>query len=210
MRCMLYSSRLGVEFWVDAIRHAVWLYNRTHHSAIECTPFQRYTGCKPCVSLLITFGSKVVARKPYTRSRQTSANPNAYDGIFLGYDGTSRNIKYYDINTKTIKTAHHDSKDETQYSDPPSERSPALTHLIEVFTEMPHEQVGSELKIPTKVIEIEPPNKKKRKKVDTEAIIDEILKNSSQPYTHAAAVKIKADLTKIADLQVMKLTKHTM
>ena len=23
MRCMLYSSRLGVEFWVDAIMHAV-------------------------------------------------------------------------------------------------------------------------------------------------------------------------------------------
>ena len=112
----------------------------------------------------------------------------------------SRNIKYYDINTKTIKTAHHDSKDEAQYSDPPSERSPASTHLIEVFTETPHEQIGSQLKIPTKVVEIEAPNKKKKKKIDTEAIIDEILKNSPQPYTHAAAAKIKADLTKIADL----------
>ena len=102
MRCMLYSSRLGVEFWVDAIRHTVWLYNRTYHSAIECTPFQRYTGQKPCVSSLITFGSKVVARKPCTRSRQTSADPNAYNGIFLGYNGTSHNIKYYDINTNDL------------------------------------------------------------------------------------------------------------
>ena len=105
-----------------------------------------------------------MARKPCTRSRQTSADPNAYDGIFLGYEGTSRNIKYYDIHTKTIKTAHHDSKDEAQYSDPPSERSPASSHLIEIFTETPHEQIGSQLKVPTKVIEIEAPNKKKKKK----------------------------------------------
>ena len=59
---------------------------------------------------------------------------------------------------------------------------------------MPHEQVGLQLKIPTKVIEIEPPNKKKRKKVNREAIINEIVKNSPQPYTHAAAAKIKAEI----------------
>ena len=75
-----------------------------------------------------------------------------------------------------------------------------MTHLIEVFTETPHEQLNSHLKVPTKVIEIEPPNKKKRKKVDTEAIIDEILNNAPQPYTHAVAAKIKADLTKLADI----------
>ena len=27
MWCMLYSSRLGTEFWVDTIMHATWLYN---------------------------------------------------------------------------------------------------------------------------------------------------------------------------------------
>ena len=74
---MVYSSRLGVEFWVDVIMHAVWLYNRTYHSTIDCTPFKRYTRRKPCVSSLITFGSKVVTRKPCTRNRQTSADPNA-------------------------------------------------------------------------------------------------------------------------------------
>ena len=48
------------------------------------------------------------------------------------------------------------------------------------------------------MIEIEKPTK--RKKINTEAIIDEILKNTPQPYTHAAAAKIKTDLTKLADL----------
>jgi hypothetical protein len=27
VRCMLYSSRLGTEFWADALLHATWLYN---------------------------------------------------------------------------------------------------------------------------------------------------------------------------------------
>jgi hypothetical protein len=27
MRCMMYSARLGTEFWADALLHATWLYN---------------------------------------------------------------------------------------------------------------------------------------------------------------------------------------
>ena len=52
----------------------------------------------------------------------------------MSYEGTLHNIKYYDINTKTIKVAHHDSKDEAQYSDLPSDRSTTSTHLVEIFT----------------------------------------------------------------------------
>jgi hypothetical protein len=44
------------------------------------------------------------------------------------------NIKYWDINTGSIKTAKHDSKDEIQYGDNPHNRSPASNHLMEVFT----------------------------------------------------------------------------
>ena len=49
--------------------------------------------------------------------------------------------------------------------------------------------------------------KKKRKKIDTEAIIEEILSNAPQPYTHVAAAKIKADLTKLAN--IFNLTEKT-
>ena len=44
MRCMLYASRLGTEFWADALLHCTWLYNQTYHSAIKMTPYQAYTG----------------------------------------------------------------------------------------------------------------------------------------------------------------------
>ena len=38
MRCMLYSARLGIDFWADALTHATWLYNRTYHTAVKMTP----------------------------------------------------------------------------------------------------------------------------------------------------------------------------
>ena len=47
MRCMLYSSQLGTEFWADAIMHVTWLYNRTYHSTVKMTPLQAYTGQIP-------------------------------------------------------------------------------------------------------------------------------------------------------------------
>ena len=52
MRCILYSSRLGTEFWVDAILHAIWLYNRTYHLAIMKTPFEAMEQMKPKVRRL--------------------------------------------------------------------------------------------------------------------------------------------------------------
>ena len=83
MRCMLYSSRLGTEFWADAIMHSTWLYNRTYHSTIKMTPLQSYSGQIPALDSLITFGAKITAKKPGTRP--TATDPWTYDGIFLGY-----------------------------------------------------------------------------------------------------------------------------
>ena len=107
---MLYSSRLGTEFWADAILHATWPYNQTYHSAIKMTPLQEYSGQIPALDSLITFGAKITAKKPGTRP--TATDPWTYDGIFLGYQNTMQNIKYWDVNSGAVKTAKHDSKDE--------------------------------------------------------------------------------------------------
>ena len=55
------------------------------------TPTQAYTGNIPLVDELITFGAKITAKKPGTRPITT--NPWTYDGIFLGYEGTTDNIR---------------------------------------------------------------------------------------------------------------------
>lgn len=135
VRCLLYTAGLGVEFWSDALLHAVWLYNRTYHSAIDQTPFQAWSGHKPCLDRLITFGAKITARK--AKHRTTALDPNSFSGIFLGYRSTMDHLVYWDHKAQCRRTAKHLTTDELQYGDPPHQRSPASKYLIEVVTGTP-------------------------------------------------------------------------
>ena len=69
------------------------------------TPLQAFSGQIPALDSLITSGAKITAKKP--GSRPATLNPWLYDGIFLGYQNTMHNIKYWEINTGAIKTAKH-------------------------------------------------------------------------------------------------------
>ena len=108
-----------------------------YHIAINVTPLQAFSRKTPLMDNLVTFGSKITAKKPGTRP--TTSNPWAYYGIFLGYGATTDNIRYFDIHTGTDKTAHHDSKYELQYGDDPENISPAASHLLSVFTGDDHQ-----------------------------------------------------------------------
>ena len=130
---MLYIAQLGTDFWADALTHATWLYNHTYHIVIGMTPLQAYYGQIPALDSLITFGLKITAKQPGTQL--TTLDPWKYDVIFLGYQNTMHNIRYWDINTGTIKSAKHDSKDQIQYRDNIKNRSPASQHLMEEFME---------------------------------------------------------------------------
>jgi hypothetical protein len=136
VRCLLYTGGLSVIFWSSALLHAVWLYNRTFHSALDQSPYQAYTGRRPTVDGLLTFGTRVTHKK--SRARTTAADPNAHDGIFLGYRATMDNIIYWDVNTQRVKTAKHKTYDEVQYGTDPANRSPAAQHLMEIATGASH------------------------------------------------------------------------
>ena len=47
VRTLLYGADLEAEFWSAALLHAIFLYNRRVHSAIERTPFEAFHGVKP-------------------------------------------------------------------------------------------------------------------------------------------------------------------
>ena len=61
VRALLYSSGLPASYWSDALSHSVYLYNRLYHSALHMTPIEAYTGLKPDLTHLQTFGSRVFA-----------------------------------------------------------------------------------------------------------------------------------------------------
>ena len=112
--------------------------NRTYHTALDMTPYQAWTGRIPCLDRLITFGSKITARRG--KARTTATDPNAFQGIFLGYRATMDNLIYWDTKAQCRRTAKHHVADELQYGDPPNQRSPASKYLIEIVTGTPHQE----------------------------------------------------------------------
>ena len=151
------------------------------------TPIQAYSGQIPALDSLITFGAKITAKQPGTRP--TSLNPWTYDGIFLGYQNTMHNIRYWDVHTGTMKIAKHDSKDEIQYGDDIENRSPASTHLMEVFTgSADHTTNTQPEKLDLKLSDQSSPS--------PNDILNDLLQHSPLPYTAkgAAAAKVTAPI----------------
>jgi hypothetical protein len=130
--CLLYTARLGVKFWSDTLLHAVWLYNCTYHTSIDWTPYKAWTGQKPCLDWLLTFGAKVTARK--AKNWNTALDQNHFLGIFLGFRATMNHLVYWDNHAQFQRTAKYLTTDELQYGDPPQERSLASKFLLEVVT----------------------------------------------------------------------------
>jgi hypothetical protein len=143
-RCLLYTAGLGIIFGMDALIHAVWLYNRTYHTAIEMTPYQAATGHIPPMDKLLTWGCRVTPKRS-NKVRTTKADPHSHHGIFLGYTATDTIIRYWDVHTQREKTAHHGRVDEFQYGDAPAVRSPASKFILETITGTPQQERRSDV-----------------------------------------------------------------
>ena len=99
VRCMLYAALLGVEFWGDALVYAAFLYNLLYHSSIKMSPLFALTGKKGNASMLRTWGLYVTVRKPGDRT--TKLDPNHYDGRFMRFGATQKNVVYTDLVTRS-------------------------------------------------------------------------------------------------------------
>lgn len=115
MRCALYSSGLGPEYWSYALRMAVHVKNRLPHTSISSTPYQKLTGKKPNLSKLRIFGSRVCARIPGASKFPKLDHKNT-NGIFLGYTATDKNIYFEDDTTQKVLISTHALFDEAHLS----------------------------------------------------------------------------------------------
>ena len=124
VRSLLYSAGLHPKFWSYALLHAVHLKNRLWHSSINQTPFQAWTGTRPDISHLRTFGSLVSPRR--NGIRPAKLDKHTYDGMFLGYTSSCANINYVDVQSGRVKVCqsptHFDESHFTQTKRPPGPR----------------------------------------------------------------------------------------
>ena len=128
VRSLLYGSGLPARYWSAALLHAAYLYNRRVHSAIDKTPYEAWHGRKPDLHHLKLFGSRVAVRR--TGQRHSKLDRHDFRGIFIGYTGTDKNIRYLDLDSGIIKSSHHAVFDEAWFTH--SSRPPAAQLLYDI------------------------------------------------------------------------------
>ena len=91
-RCLLAASGLSSEHWGEALLTSNYVRNMSPVKHLSKTPFEMMHGKAPNVSHLRIFGSRCFLLLPKSK-RGGKFEPVSAEGIFVGYDGLSKNYK---------------------------------------------------------------------------------------------------------------------
>ena len=102
VRAMLKAKDLPRELWGEAVNTAVYILNRASSKALQGqTPYEKWTGRKPSVDHLRTFGC--IAHVKDTRKHQGKLEDRCKLMIFIGYQLGSKAYKCLDlVNLKVV------------------------------------------------------------------------------------------------------------
>jgi hypothetical protein len=99
VRAMLIDSGLPKFLWLEAMKFAMWIRNRTTtHSLGGKAPYEALYGVKPDVSNLHLWGSRVWVRS-LTAGK---LDPRGREGRFIGYDSERKGYRIYWTDSHTI------------------------------------------------------------------------------------------------------------
>ena len=85
-RCKMATAGVPKQFWLFALSTAIYLKNRSIHSAHSKTPFEMFQGRKPDLSHLHLFGCQSFVLKEVRKKLDSKAR----NAILLGYSGNSK------------------------------------------------------------------------------------------------------------------------
>ena len=111
IRTMLWAANMPLKFWDYALVHTIFVTNCIPSGGQLKSPFEIFTGCRPNLSTLRTWGCIVYVRDKAARS--TKLDNDTCVGIFLGYSGTTKNAIYLNHETGQIRVGTHVKFDET-------------------------------------------------------------------------------------------------
>jgi transposase InsO family protein len=104
VRSMSHHQGLSKEYWAEAASTAVYLINRSPTKAlVDMTPEEAWTGTKPSLSHIRTFGCKAYAHVP--KQKRTKLDQKATECIFVGYPEGTKGYKLFNPTTKTFLTS---------------------------------------------------------------------------------------------------------
>jgi len=104
VRSMLHDRGLLKELWAEAASTAVYLINRSPTKAlVDMTPEEAWTGTKPSIFHIRTFGCKAYAHVP--KQKRTKLDSKATECAFIGYPDGTKGYKLFNLSTKAIFTS---------------------------------------------------------------------------------------------------------
>ena len=97
---MLWGSFLGLCFWYEAVKTAVYLKNRSPHSTRNKTPFELWTGTVPSLAHLRIFGCRCYALIP--DKKRSKWESHGGECLFMGYYFANNLFRLFDITSNTF------------------------------------------------------------------------------------------------------------
>ena len=97
---LLWSSFLGVWFWYEVVKTAVYLKNRSPHSSKSKTPYELWSGIVPSLAHLRIFGCRCYALIP--DKKRTKWESHGGECLFMGYYTAHNLFRLYDITSGTF------------------------------------------------------------------------------------------------------------
>ena len=97
---MLWGAHLGIPFWYEAVKTAVYLKNRKPHAARDKTPFELWTGNIPSLAHLRIFGCRCFALIPDKKRTKWESHSN--ECLLMGYFSTHNLFRLYDLVTNSF------------------------------------------------------------------------------------------------------------
>lgn len=128
-RCLLHAANLSSAYWSYAFNHAVYLSNRTYHSAIKMTPYQALRRTQPDLSHLRVFGAR--CNFTHTRTNQGNMDIASDTGIFLGFTATNKNVYVLSDTDNKVHIETHKTFDEAHMTMPAAEQPPLAKALLQ-------------------------------------------------------------------------------
>jgi hypothetical protein len=96
VRSMISYSTLPISLWGDALKTAVYILNRVPTKAVYKTPFELWTGRKPCLGHLHIWGCQAEAR--VYNPHEKKLDPRTISGCLIGYPEKSKGYNFYCLN----------------------------------------------------------------------------------------------------------------
>ena len=165
IRSMIADSKLPKSFWAEALSTAVYVRNRSPTKAVNgMTPFEAWTGKKPSVDHLRTFGCISYAHIP--KDERKKLDSKARKTILLGYGNETKGYRLYDLTRSRVIHSRDVLFDESTRGiekEEINEQEPSMVSLNEeeqmLIDDLSEEETRSE---PENVTEPEPESETRR------------------------------------------------